>query len=144
MSRDKKTELGFVLDGSGIIFDFLPTRALLATYATELLSYWTRELNCTTSAILLLHILNANYKAPWSEAFTIRALEEASGVPRSTVHRKINKLKHLGIVRVSRGNISMFDENKASLINKHLPESKKIVDKFVRKAHQITVKLEVK
>ena len=112
----------------------------LATYAAEILSYWTKELNCSTSALLFLYIMEDQYKLAKingailpSQKYTTRALEARSGISKSTVNRKLKKLEQFGLIKIKNSNIVIAEDNNGSLVlSAKLPYGTKINARAVK------------
>ena len=62
----------------------------------------------------------------------MRALEARSGIPKSTVHRKMQHLEKLELIELSRGRLAIAsDEFGRSVLARKLPDGKTITDRHV-------------
>ena len=62
----------------------------------------------------------------------MRALEARSGIPKSTVHRKLKHLEKLGLIQMTRGQLAIAsDEFGRSVLARKLPDGKTITDRHV-------------
>ena len=126
-------------------YDDILLKDALTTYAAEILSYWTKELNCSTSALLFLYIMEDRYKLAKtngailpSQKYTSRALEARSGISKSTVNRKLKKLEQFGLIKIKNSNICIAQDNNGSLVlTAKLPYGIKINAKAVKNLKDI-------
>ena len=130
-----------VSDGAGQLYGSIELRLLLSNYATEMLSFWAKELGSYTTALVLLYVMQDQYEQANRSGsmqpalgFTVRALSMKSGISKSTIHRKLKHLQMAGILKVHEGNISIaYEEDGASSLQRKLPHGKTIMDNQIRK-----------
>ena len=129
-----------VHDQAGNLYGSIELRLLLTNYPAEILSLWTKEFGSHTTAMVLLYVMQDQYKQALSlgsmqpsKGYTVRALSTKSGISKSTIQRKLKDLEKLGILRLQAGNISIaYDEDGASSLQRKLPHGKTIVDNHIR------------
>ena len=64
----------------------------------------------------------------------MRALEARSGIPKSTIHRKLKHLEKLGLIELNRGRLAIAsDEFGRSVLASQLPDGKSITDHHVNR-----------
>ena len=64
----------------------------------------------------------------------MRALEARSGIPKSTVHRKLQNLEKLEFIELNRGRLAIaFDEFGRSVLASQLPDGKSITYRHVNR-----------
>jgi DNA-binding IclR family transcriptional regulator len=64
----------------------------------------------------------------------MRALEARSGIPKSTVHRKLQHLEKLVLIELNRGRLAIAsDEFGRSVLASQLPDGKSITDRHVNR-----------
>ena len=64
----------------------------------------------------------------------MRALEARSGIPKSTIHRKLKHLEKLGLIDLNRGRLAIAsDEFGRSVLASQLPDGKSITDRNVNR-----------
>lgn len=64
----------------------------------------------------------------------MRALEARSGIPKSTIHRKLKHLEKLGLIDLNRGRLAIAsDEFGRSVLANQLPDGKSITDRHVNR-----------
>ena len=64
----------------------------------------------------------------------MRALEAGSGIPKSTIHRKLKHLEKLGLIDLNRGRLAIAsDEFGRSVLASQLPDGKSITDRHVNR-----------
>ena len=64
----------------------------------------------------------------------MRALEARSGIPKSTIHRKLKHLEKLGLIDLNRGRLAIAsDECGRSVLASQLPNGKSITDRHVNR-----------
>jgi DNA-binding IclR family transcriptional regulator len=69
-----------------------------------------------------------------SKGYTVRALEARSGIPKSTVHRKLQHLEKLVLIELNRGRLAIAsDEFGRSVLASQLPDGKSITDRHVNR-----------
>jgi len=73
-----------------------------------------------------------------SKGYTVRALEARSGIPKSTIHRKLKHLEKLGLIELKRGQLAIAsDEFGRSVFASKLPVGKTITDRHVNYVHNL-------
>ena len=130
-----------VSDESGQTYTSIELRLLLTNYATEILSFWTKEFGCYITALVLLYVMQDQFKeankfgmVKPSVGYTVRALSFKSGISKSTVHRKLRYLDKKGILKVHAGIISIaYEKDGSSALQRKLPGGKTITDQHIRK-----------
>jgi len=128
-----------VSDASGREYQSVEIRFLLTNYSTEILSLWTKEFDCYIASLVLLYIMQDQFKVAKetgkmspSVGYTVRALEQKSGIPKSTISAKLRYLEKLGVIKLRKGSISIaYTENGASALNVKLPHGKTITDNHI-------------
>ena len=133
-----------ITDNEGNIFANVEDRYLWAKTTRQLLAYWISELHCTVAPIILITLLEDQFKhalirgnLPFTNAPSIRKLSELTSLPRSTIQRKLQLLVSLNLVEQKQGKFFIkFDESGVSELKKQLPEAKDILDRYVIKLRQ--------
>ncbi len=128
-----------VQDRAGNEFDAVELRQALSQYAADMMSYWTKEFKCPLTALILMYVMEDQYavasrngSVTESKGYTVRALEARSGIPKSTVHRKLKHLEKLGLIQMTRGQLAIAsDEFGRSVLARKLPDGKTITDRHV-------------
>lgn len=128
-----------VSDAAGGEYQSVEIRFLLTNYTTEILSLWTKEFGCYIASLVLLYIMQDQYrvaketgKMSPSVGYTVRALEQKSGIPKSTISAKLKYLEKLGVIKLGKGSISIaYTENGASALQIKLPRGKTITDNHI-------------
>jgi DNA-binding MarR family transcriptional regulator len=128
-----------VQDRAGNEFDAVELRQALSQYAADIVSYWTKEFKCPLTALILMYVMEDQYvvasrsgSVTESKGYTVRALEARSGIPKSTVHRKLKHLEKLGLIELNRGRLAIAsDEHGRSVLASKLPVGKTITDRHV-------------
>ena len=128
-----------VQDRAGNEFDAVELRQALSQYAADIVSYWTKEFKCPLTALILMYVMEDQYavasrsgSVTESKGYTVRALEARSGIPKSTVHRKLKHLEKLGLIELNRGRLAIAsDEFGRSVLARKLPDGKTITDRHV-------------
>jgi len=133
-----------ITDNEGNIFANVEDRYLWATTTRQLLAYWTSELHCTVAPIILITLLEDQFRhaltkgnLPFTNAPSIRKLSELTSLPRSTIQRKLQLLVSLNFVEQEKDKFFIkFDESGVSELKKQLPEAKDILDRYVVLLHK--------
>ena len=77
-------------------------------------------------------VASSNGSVTESKGYTVRALEARSGIPKSTVHRKLKHIEKLGLIELNRGRLAIAsDEFGRSVLALKLPDGKTITDRHV-------------
>ena len=133
-----------VKDNEGNIFANVEDRYLWAKTTRQLLAYWISQLHCTAATIILITLLEDQFKhaltrgnLPFTAAPSIRKLSELTSLPRSTIHRKIQLLVSLNLVEQKKDKFFIkFDGSGVCEAIKQLPEAKDILDGYVIQLRQ--------
>ena len=133
-----------VKDNEGNIFANVEDRYLWATTTRQLLAYWTSELHCTVAPIILITLLEDQFRhaltrgdLPFTNAPSIRKLSELTSLPKSTIQRKLQLLVDLNLVEQKKGKFFIkFDESGLCETLKQLPKAKDILDGYVIQIRQ--------
>ena len=128
-----------VKDNEGNIFANVEDRYLWATTTRQLLAYWTSELHCTVAPIILITLLEDQFRhaltrgdLPFTNAPSIRKLSELTSLPRSTIQRKLQLLVSLNLVEQEKDKFFIkFDESGVCETLKQLPKAKDILDGYI-------------
>lgn len=132
-------------DGRGTEFNAVELRYALANYAADIMAYWTKQFSCSTSALLFMYFMEDQYRIllttgeiSTSINYTTRALEARSGIPKSTIQRKLKHLERLGVIKLDGSNILIpRDENGRVVLPRKLPLGRKITETAVNNIHSI-------
>ena len=91
-----------VSDGAGQTYTAIELRLLLTNYSTEILSFCTKEFGCYIAALVLLYVMqdqfeqaNKSGSMQPSVGYTVRALEQKSGIPKSTISSNLKYLEKI-------------------------------------------------
>ena len=133
-----------VKDNEGNIFANVEDRYLWATTTRQLLAYWTSELHCTVAPIILITLLEDQFRhaltrgdLPFTNAPSIRKLSELTSLPRSTIQRKLQLLVSLNLVEQKKDKFFIkFDESGLCETLKQLPKAKDILDGYIIQIRQ--------
>ena len=133
-----------VKDNEGNIFANVEDRYLWATTTRQLLAYWTSELHCTVAPIILITLLEDQFRhaltkgnLPFTNAPSIRKLSELTSLPRSTIQRKLQLLVSLNLVEQKKDKFFIkFDESGVCETLKQLPKAKDILDGYIIQIRQ--------
>jgi len=133
-----------VKDNEGNIFANVEDRYLWATTTRQLLAYWTSELHCTVAPIILITLLEDQFRhaltrgdLPFTNAPSIRKLSELTSLPRSTIQRKLQLLVSLNLVEQEKDKFFIkFDESGVCETLKQLPKAKDILDGYIIQIRQ--------
>lgn len=133
-----------IKDNEGNIFANVDDRYLWATTTRQLLAYWISELHCTVAPIILITLLEDQFKhaltrgsLPFTNAPSIRKLSELTSLPRSTIQRKLQLLVSLNLVEQKKDKFFIkFDESGLCETLKQLPEGKDILDGYIIQIRQ--------
>ena len=133
-----------VKDNEGNIFANVNDRYLWAKTTRQLLAYWISELHCTVAPIILITLLEDQFRhalargnLPFTNAPSIRKLSELTSLPRSTIQRKIQLLVSLNLVEQKKDKFFIkFDESGVCETLKQLPKAKDILDGYVIQIRQ--------
>ena len=128
-----------VQDRAGNEFDAVELRQALSQYAADIVSYWTKEFKCPLTALILMYVMEDQYvvahrngSVTESKGYTVRALEARSGIPKSTVLRKLKHLEKLGLIELKRGRLEIAsDKFGRSVLASKLPVGKTSTDRHV-------------
>ena len=133
-----------ITDNSGNTFANVEDRYLWTKTTRQLLAYWISQLHCTVAPIILITLLEDQFKhaltkrnLPFTPAPSIRKLSELTSLPKSTIQRKLQLLVDLNLVEQKKGKFFIkFDEAGVSELKKQLPEAKDILDRYVVLLHK--------
>ena len=133
-----------ITDNEGNIFANVEDRYLWATTTRQLLAYWTSELHCTVAPIILITLLEDQFRhaltrgdLPFTNAPSIRKLSELTSLPRSTIQRKLQLLVSLNLVEQKKDKFFIkFDESGVCETLKQLPKAKDILDGYIIQIRQ--------
>ena len=133
-----------ITDNEGNIFANVEDRYLWATTTRQLLAYWTSELHCTVAPIILITLLEDQFRhaltrgdLPFTNAPSIRKLSELTSLPRSTIQRKLQLLVSLNLVEQKKDKFFIkFDESGVCETLKQLPKAKDILDVYIIQIRQ--------
>ena len=128
-----------ITDNEGNIFANVEDRYLWAKTTRQLLAYWISELHCTVAPIILITLLEDQFKhaltrenLPFTNAPSIRKLSELTSLPRSTIQRKLQLLVSLNLVEQKKDKFFIkFDESGLCETLKQLPKAKDILDGYI-------------
>ena len=111
-----------------------------AKNTTDILACWVKYFGCPTCALLMMLIHEEQYKTAISnngrytlcEPFALRAISERTGIPISTVHRKMKKILADPIFEID-GGFFGFAKGKDGgyLIADELPHVKKCIENLI-------------
>ena len=133
-----------IKDNEGNIFASVEDRYLWAKTTRQLLAYWISELHCTVAPIILITLLEDQFKhalttgnLPFTNAPSIRKLSELTSLPRSTIQRKLQLLVSLNLVEQKKDKFFIkFDESGVCDTLKQLPKAKDILDGYIIQIRQ--------
>ena len=133
-----------IKDNEGNMFANVEDRYLWAKTTRQLLAYWTSELHCTVAPIILITLLEDQFKhaltkrnLPFTPAPSIRKLSELTSLPRSTIQRKLQLLVSLNLVEQKKDKFFIkFDESGLCETLKQLPKAKDILDGYIIQIRQ--------
>ena len=133
-----------ITDNAGNTFANVEDRYLWTKTTRQLLAYWTSELHCTVAPIILITLLEDQFRhaltrgdLPFTNAPSIRKLSELTSLPRSTIQRKLQLLVSLNLVEQEKDKFFIkFDELGVCETLKQLPKAKDILDVYIIQIRQ--------